>query len=339
MGNGFFHDHVLEVDVLCADGKVRTASPSNEHSDLFAALPNSFGTLGYILKAKLRTAPAAPHVHMKNQIFSSLEDLLSNMKTLADEQQVHFLEALVFNETYSILSQTNLMYDAPPAIDDIYRNNYHLLLQQKADVYLPMQDYMFRFEPDLFCNWFDKGENVLQDFLRWSLPAKLRNSRVYRAVGFRIEAKVDAIKDMIVGKAEPLIQDWEVPWAHGYHFLQETFSGVTLPRGKPWLILPIRPKTFPTNYPLEDTLYLNLGVYLKDAGVDTGKNGGFGRTKLIDSLAFKYQGTKMLYSSTFATEEEYMERFNGKAYNQTKTKYDPTRAFKTVFQKCFNNVY
>jgi FAD/FMN-containing dehydrogenase len=337
--NGFFHDNVFEVEVLGADGTVRIANASNEHSDLFAALPNSYGTLGYILMAKLRIVPASPYVHMKNSIYTSLKDLLKDMKSIADEKQTHFLEALVFNKNHSILSQTTLLYETPPVVDDIYQNNYHLLLQQKTDMYLPIQDYMFRFEPDLFCNWFDKGENPLQDFFRRVLPHHKRNSGFYRAAGFQIEAHVEAIKAMIKGKAEPLIQDWEVPWDHGYDFLQETFSGVTLPLGKPWLIFAIRPNSFPTNYPLDDSLYLNLGVYLKDAGVDSGKSGGFGKTKFIDSLAFKHNGTKMLYSTSFATEEEYRERYNGKAYDQVKAKYDPGNTFKTLYEKCFNNVY
>ena len=43
--NGFPHESVLEMDVLTGDGRVVTASPTNEHADLFKAFPNSYGTL------------------------------------------------------------------------------------------------------------------------------------------------------------------------------------------------------------------------------------------------------------------------------------------------------
>src|SRR5690606_32389179 len=51
--NGFVHGGLLEADVLLPSGRIVTASPANEHADLFAALPNSYGTLGYILRARL----------------------------------------------------------------------------------------------------------------------------------------------------------------------------------------------------------------------------------------------------------------------------------------------
>jgi len=248
---------------------------------------------------------------------------------------VDFLEALVFNETYAVLSQSRLLHKKPAGVDDIYVDLYDKLVQRKADMYLPMQDYMFRFEPDLFCNW---GDDAWGHFLRWAMQPPYRNSRHYRALGFHIESKIGAMKEIFFGREEPLIQDWQVPWSSGGDFLREVLSNVRLPEGKPWLILPIRPKaTSFTNYPLQDTLYLNLGVYLKYVGMDDFQGGGFGRTRFIDKLAFKYKGTKMLYSTSFATKDEYIERYNGKGYEQIKAKYDPNGVFKTLFEKCFNN--
>src|SRR3954466_11149145 len=45
--NGTPHESVIEMDVLTGDGRIVTASLTNEHADLFRAFPNSFGTLGY----------------------------------------------------------------------------------------------------------------------------------------------------------------------------------------------------------------------------------------------------------------------------------------------------
>ncbi|MGD2173112.1 MAG: FAD-binding protein, partial [Gammaproteobacteria bacterium] len=49
--HGFFHDNVADAEVLLPTGEVVTCSRHNEHAGLFAALPNSFGTLGYVLRA------------------------------------------------------------------------------------------------------------------------------------------------------------------------------------------------------------------------------------------------------------------------------------------------
>jgi FAD/FMN-containing dehydrogenase len=62
--HGFVHDALLEADVLLPNGSVVTCTPDNECRDLFFALPNSYGTLGYILRAKLRLEPAKPFVEL-----------------------------------------------------------------------------------------------------------------------------------------------------------------------------------------------------------------------------------------------------------------------------------
>src|SRR3954470_7420665 len=48
--HGMPHESVRELDVLLAGGDVVTATPDGEHADLFAAFPNSYGTLGYALR-------------------------------------------------------------------------------------------------------------------------------------------------------------------------------------------------------------------------------------------------------------------------------------------------
>ena len=62
--HGFVHDGLLEADVLLPGGEVVTCSAGNEHADLFRALPNSYGTLGYILRARIALHRAAPFVHL-----------------------------------------------------------------------------------------------------------------------------------------------------------------------------------------------------------------------------------------------------------------------------------
>jgi len=41
----------------------------------------------------------------------------------------------------------------------------------------------------------------------------------------------------------------------------------------------------------------------------------------------------MLYSSTFLTETEFRQRFNGAAYDALKSKYDPGNNAPTLFEK------
>src|SRR5690606_22976376 len=63
---GLVHETVLAMDVLLATGEVVTCTPDNEHQDLFHGLPNSYGTLGYILKLKARTIPVTGYVRLRH---------------------------------------------------------------------------------------------------------------------------------------------------------------------------------------------------------------------------------------------------------------------------------
>ena len=54
---GLTHESVLEMDVLLPDGSIVTCTKDNEHSELFFGLPNSYGTLGYVLRLKVMALP------------------------------------------------------------------------------------------------------------------------------------------------------------------------------------------------------------------------------------------------------------------------------------------
>ena len=58
--NGLPHESVLEMDVFTGAGEVVTARPDNEHADLFAAFPNSYGSLGYATRLRIELEPVAP---------------------------------------------------------------------------------------------------------------------------------------------------------------------------------------------------------------------------------------------------------------------------------------
>ena len=51
--NGLPHESVLEMDILTGTGEVLTASPE-QHPDLYRAFPNSYGTLGYAVRLRIK---------------------------------------------------------------------------------------------------------------------------------------------------------------------------------------------------------------------------------------------------------------------------------------------
>ena len=78
--SGLPHESVLELDILTGAGEVVTARPDNEHADLFAAFPNSFGSLGYATRLRIALEPVRSHVALRHLRFDDAEQLA---KTLA----------------------------------------------------------------------------------------------------------------------------------------------------------------------------------------------------------------------------------------------------------------
>ncbi|PRC44208.1 FAD-linked oxidase, partial [Mycobacterium sp. ITM-2017-0098] len=62
--NGLPHESVLEMDILTGAGEVVRASP-DQHADLFAAFPNSYGTLGYSVRLKIELESVKPFVALR----------------------------------------------------------------------------------------------------------------------------------------------------------------------------------------------------------------------------------------------------------------------------------
>lgn len=326
--NGFVHDGLVEADVLLPTGRVVTASATNEYADLFNALPNSYGTLGYILRARIKIEPVQPYVHLHMETYGTAASYLDAMRRAADSGEHHFVEGLVFEDGRFIL-MTGRYAQSVPHVDDILRRNiFYRLVQARSDIYLTTRDYLFRYDPEWFWNIPD---GILYALFRRYAPARFRNSAFYThyvAWKDRLAQKLPGAREP---DTEPLIQDWEVPWEHAEELLEFALREVRLD-GRPWAAVPIRTPRQPTLYPIRpNTLYFNLGCYLQVRKPE-GKPPYY-YTKILDEKTFALGGIKMLYSSSFMTEEEFDARYNGEAYRELKAKYDPQGRAKTLYQK------
>lgn len=95
---GFVHDGLLEADVLLPDGRVITCAPSGEHGDLFRALANSYGTLGYVLRAKIKLRPAKRYVKLVTVKSKNTRELVASMKRVAANPKIDYMESLIYSK-------------------------------------------------------------------------------------------------------------------------------------------------------------------------------------------------------------------------------------------------
>jgi FAD/FMN-containing dehydrogenase len=325
--NGFVHDALLEADVLLPDGKIVTCRPDNELSDLFYALPNSYGTLGYILRAKIRIEPARPFVELEIRRFDDIQTYLDAMQAATELDDVDFVEGLYFEDERYYLKLGRLRDRVARTEDILRRNIYYQLVQSRETINLTTKDYIFRYDPEWFWNI---PETPFYALFRRFAPERFRNSSFYTRHVAR-EARIRAKLGLAARDTEPLIQDWEVPWDRAAELIRTSLSEVDL-AGRPWAAVPIRTPRQPTLYPIQaDTLYFNLGCYCQ-VSKPAGKP-DYHYTRVMDDKCFELGGIKMLYSSTFLGKDEFDQRFNGAAYAALKNKYDPGGNAPTLYQK------
>ncbi len=324
---GFVHDGLIEADVLLPGGDVITVRADNEHADLFHGLPNSYGTLGYILRARIALYPAKSYVHLQTRKFDAPGAYLEAMKAATERRDVDFVEGLFFEDGRFLLS-TGRMLDNVPWQDDIIRKNiYYRLAEQAQEIYLSTFDYVFRFDVDWFWNVPEGG---VYDVFRKVAPKRFRTSSFYTkfaAVKSRFMANLSKGDQNV----EPLIQDWEVPWEGAEELIRFCLENVDL-GGRPWAAVPIRSSGRATLYPVQpDTLYFNLGSYCqvqRPASMEP-----YHWTKVMDQYCFDLGGIKMLYTSTFLDRAKFDELYNGEAYRELKAKYDPAGKALNLYDK------
>jgi FAD/FMN-containing dehydrogenase len=326
---GFVHDSLIEAEVLLPGGHIVLARPDNEHADLFRALPNSYGTLGYILRAKIRLMPAKPWVHLSTERFSELAPFLEAMRSATEDPSVDFTEGLFYAGGPFYLTNTRFAAEVP-RVEDIVRDHiFYKLIQHEPDVYLATQDYIFRYDPEWFWNLPETWPYRL--FRRYA-PLTLRNSGFYTRYTRWKRRLVQRLPWSVADDVEPLIQDWEVPWERAEELIEFAARETDL-GGKPWVVTPIRTPAKPTLYPVEaNRLYLNLGCYCRVKKVP-GK-ADYWHTRILDDKCFALGGIKMLYSSTLLTAEQFWARYNGDAYRALKQRYDPDGRAQDLYAKC-----
>jgi FAD/FMN-containing dehydrogenase len=109
--HGLFTHTVQSMEVLLASGETIEVSTS-AHGDLFAALPESLGTLGIITAAAIELVPARPYVEITYRRFTSLPAYLDAFRESLGQTAFH--EGVIFGPRMYVLI-TGAFVDHPGA--------------------------------------------------------------------------------------------------------------------------------------------------------------------------------------------------------------------------------
>lgn len=326
---GFVHDHVLEAEVLLPDGSVIICN-AKDNTDLFFGLPNSYGTLGYILRATLKLHPVKPFTALSTKRYGNVPSFVAAMGKAAKDPNNDYLESLAYAKDELYLT-TVRHTDQPKNLISIYGPTiFYKEISKTGAFSLTTMDYMFRYDPEWF---WAMPDSPAVNLFRKNAPKSIRNSSFYARYAAwqnRLSTKLPFLQNNN-DDLELLIQDWELPWDHAEALLSFAFDNLDLD-GRPLMSAPVATPGKATSYPMRpNQMYLNLGSY---SFVKKHPNKPpYYHTKIMDDFTFTHNGIKMLYSSTFLSEKEFNQIYNIESYSKLKAKYDPKGLLPTLYEK------
>lgn len=335
--NGLPHESVLELDILTGAGELLTVS-RREHSELFCAFPNSYGTLGYAVRLRIDLEPVKPFVALTYLRFHSLADLVAAMTDIVatgslDGVAVDYLDGVVFSSDESYLCVGRQTSVPGPVSDYTGRQIYYRSIQHDrgvTDDRLTIQDYLWRWDTDWF--WCSEAFGAQHPLIRRFWPGRYRSSSFYAKL-MRVERRfqIGDRLEKLHGKPprERVVQDVEIPIERCVEFLNWFLS--TVPIAPIWLC-PLRlrgDERWPL-YPLRPhRTYVNVGFW---STVPVGATEGE-TNRLIERTTGELDGHKSLYSDSYYSRLEFDELYGGRAYRAVKKRYDPDSRLLDLYAK------
>lgn len=340
---GLVHETVLEFEVLLADGSTVIAQPNNEHSELFYGFPNSFGTLGYVLRAKIQLIPAKPYIKLRHIAVDSpakLFDLVGQITSTGnyDGTRVDFIDGVVFELGHQYLTVANFISAAPYTSDYTYLKLYYRSIRTRTEDFLTAKDYIWRWDADWF--WCSKNFPGAQNRLMRLIFGKLylKSTFYWKLMAHDRRYHLNDHLSRLLGRTpepvEGVIQDVEIPLPNCAQFLDFFQAQIGI---KPIWLCPLRTPDPKATYPLyrldPNQTYVNFGFW--DTIPTHHPKGYFNR--LIEAKVEQLGGHKSLYSDSFYTPKKFWQLYNQPAYNHLKHRYDPHHRLKDLYAKCVKN--
>jgi FAD/FMN-containing dehydrogenase len=335
--NGLPHESVLEMDVFTGAGEVITCTPDNEHADLFATFPNSYGSLGYATRLRIELEPVASHVAVRHVRFSDTTALQEAIASITETREWHgervdALDGTVIEPGEFYLTLGRWEESSGPGSDYVGQQIYWRSIQQREVDLLTTYDYLWRWDTDWF--WCSRAFGVQNPLVRRFWPRRFKRSDVYhKLVGLDLRYGVADRLDRRAGrpKRERVIQDVEVPVERLGEFL-DWFDEVVGMRPV-WLCpLRLRGETSWPSYPLAPgRTYVNVGFWGAVPVGDDAPTSPLNRA--IEQKVSELDGHKSLYSESFYDLETFDRLYDGPHLAAVKQRYDPDDRLTSLYDK------
>ena len=340
---GLMQENVTAFEVVTADGELRRAT-ANEEADLFAALPWSHGTLGFLTAVEVRVVRISRWMKLRYDPYhdrSSFVDAFARYASAPDGPA--YLEALAFGPQNGVI-MTGETVDAVPAGGVVNRigrwykpwffsHVEKFLAEGPGEEFIPSRDYFHRHTRSIFWEIRDiipfSNHPVYRGLCGWLGAPKvaLMKRTTTRALRKRMIEKHVA-QDILVpisdlGEAIERFETW-----FGIYPLWVCPTRLTRPDRPGFLRIP-EPE------PGEDhVMFVDVGAYGIPRAVRA-KQPWQARTVLraMEAWVRRVGGFQMLYADMFMSRSEFEAMFDHAGYRAARERFGAVGAFPEVFEK------
>jgi FAD/FMN-containing dehydrogenase len=329
---GLVHHTLLELHVLLASGEIVVCTPHDAHRDLFFGFPNSYGTLGYALRLRLRTQPVKPYVYVQHICHGEPAGFFARLLASCEDTACDFVDGVAFGPGEMILNAARFVDTAPARSDYGFERMYWRSLLERETDFLSARDWLWRWDTDWF--WCSRNFGADHVIVRRLLGRDRLNSRTWQRL-MRWNTRYGLTRRWAQLRGlypESVIQDVDIPLAHAAEFLDFLRREIGI---LPVWICPLRAPSEEafTLYPLQPrTLYVNFGFWDVVKAHEPHEAGHFNR--LIEREVARLCGIKSLYSDSYYSRDEFARAYGMQAYERLKNRYDPDRRLLGLYEKC-----
>ncbi|KAF9890121.1 hypothetical protein FE257_006282 [Aspergillus nanangensis] len=337
--HGFFDATVRWVEIILPNGEIRTASPTKD-ADLFWGAASAFGTLGVITMLEIQCREAKPYIELQYQTSSNMADAMHLFHDATADPATEYLDGVVYARDHIVVCAGRLV-ESPPSDRKVQRfsraqdpwfyihaerSTRPLLPQGKLTEYVPLEDYLFRYDRGAFWTGRFAYKYFLTPFnriTRYLLDGFMHTRVMYHAL------HQSGLSNQYI------IQDVAVPFRNATdEFLAWLEEGGTFNSYPIWLC-PLRQSQHgglitgrsseegSPPVPNEDEYMMNFGLWAPSPF--QGNSPEFiAQNRRLEGQVRKLGGKKWLYANTYYTEEEFWSIYDRTQYTRLRERYQAT---------------
>ncbi|XP_035700412.1 delta(24)-sterol reductase-like isoform X2 [Folsomia candida] len=330
---GLFHNTCISYEVVLASGEVVNAS-KDENSDLFYAIPGSYGTLGFLTAATIRIFKAEKYVKLSYIRVNSLDEATERITEESLKSPGHdFVEGIMYSLDKGVIMVGSLTSKPEPgkinSVTRWYKKSFYkhvesfLSLSQLAPKveYIPLRDYYHRHTYCLFwlCPHYTPyiDSALFRYLFGWTGPGDNYTYKIMPPYFRRLFELNLVVQDLIVpiGKTKKALQY--------FHDTVEVY---------PVWLCPAKGFNEPGFFKFEgNPMYMDIGIYGQSGKPDeyeTDKS-----NKALEQFCLQNKCAKGMYADTWLNRDEFYQMFDPTLYNKVRTELNCLDGFPDVYEK------